>query len=166
MSATYAKRKLWSNLANLGMDDNFAYEAYYAYSVTYPGAMNSTPGRYRIRITKMPASEFLKNFSEHGDEVPEDLTVIFTVQAFLEKWVTDGWLQCLDWMGDPDTDLLQIEIELNEMFESFTTGIALGEDKVSSPFPFRPPKEKKTTKPPVPPASSGDKSGPGDFEFI
>ena len=27
MSSTYAKRKLWSNMANLGLDENFAYEA-------------------------------------------------------------------------------------------------------------------------------------------
>jgi len=172
MSSTYAKRKLWSNLANLGLDDNFAYESYYAYSVTYPGAMASTPGRYRIRITKMPASEFLRNFSEKTDFSieEEDLSIVFTIQAFLEKWTNEGWLQCLDWMGEPETGLSEIEEELNDMFESFTTGISRFDDKVSSPFPFKPPRDRTSRRPPAPnPAPRDSKPKPtddDDFDFV
>ena len=171
MSSSYAKRKLWSHKANLGLDENFAYEAYYAYSTTYPGALHPTPGRYRIRITRMPASEFLRNLTEDGSTAGlEDLSVIFTVQAFLEKWVTEGWIPCLDWMGDPSTQVYEIENELNEMFEAFTTGVPLDGDKTVNPFPFRPsggfPKSPKK-KTHVPPDAKPKATPPDDgFDWI
>ena len=169
----YAKRKLWSHKAKLGLEDNFAYEAVYAYSLNYPGAMHPTPGRYRIRISKMPAADFIKSFSEEVDVSSLEegsLSVTFTMQAFLEKWAAEGWIPCLDWMGDPDSSMDQIEEELNDMFEAFKTGIPRKSvDGEWDPFPFKPaPKKRRTAKPPKPkgprkPAGGDDDS---DFDWI
>ena len=172
METRYAKRKLWSHKARLGLEDNFAYEAVYAYSLNYPGALHSTPGRYRIRISKMPAADFIKSFSEEVDISTIDadsLQVTFTMQAFLEKWAAEGWIPCLDWMGDPESSMDQIEEELNDMFQAFKTGIPRKSvDDEWEPFPFKPaPKRKKTAKPPVKtpkkPSGGDDDS---DFDWI
>ncbi len=91
---------------------------------------------------------------------PEDA---YSLQAYLEKWTNDGWVQCLDWMGNPDDNTDKIESDLNGMYQAFITGIPIEEEIVTPVFtPRKPPKKsKKSLEPPTTRASEspGKKDG-------
>ncbi len=90
----------------------------------------------------------------------------FAIQGFLEEWEPGvGWLQVLDWVGNPNLPMLDIENELNIQYQSFITGIDTDNE---FSFDFTPPKNPKkreiieTTKsPPSPPKARDD-----DFDWI
>ena len=152
----------------MGEDGPEMFESMWAYSVQYPGADHRTPGRYRIRITKMSGAEFMAMM---GQEINEDaLSVEYSMQAFLEKWMAEGWAHVLDWIGNPDAQMTEIENDLNEMFQSFTTGEPVGSDfhgSMGPPGPPRPKPAKPERKTQVPEFSHPP--GPADsdpFEFV
>jgi hypothetical protein len=120
MSTTnYSYRKLYNIETKTSDEHSNSYESLWAYTIKYPQAEHSIPGRYRIRISRMTSDEFLALM---GAEIPDDIPVDFSVQAYLEKWSDKGWIHCLDWMGKPDSSNNKIEQDLNEMYKSFTTG--------------------------------------------
>jgi hypothetical protein len=57
-------------------------------------------------------------------------------------------LHCLDWIGNPDSTFKEIEQDLNDMFQAFTTGVPTEKDWDATIPPRPPPKEKETSKPP------------------
>ena len=145
-------------------------ESLWAYSFTYTGASVATPGRYRIRITKFLGEEAYKLFGVDDPETLEAAEELFSLQAYLEKWTGDKWAQCLDWMGSPDDPIEKIEQDLNEMYQSFITGLPIGDTVISPPpfIPRTPPKTSKKPKTIVPPPSKPDpsKDSGGDFDWI
>ena len=58
MAAEYEVRKLYDVSTIVG-PESMTYESMWAYYIRYPGSDHSTPGRFRIRITRMTSSEFL-----------------------------------------------------------------------------------------------------------
>mgnify|MGYP001400932797 CR=1 FL=1 len=173
--AEFKVRKLFQ----LGASDTTgvpeSYESVWAYSVRYPHTEYSTPGRYRIRITKMTAQEFITMMG--GDPATIGPTEGYSIQGYIEKWTDKGWLHCLDWIGNPDASYGEIEQDLNDMFQAFTTGVPT-EKKWEAPVPPRPPpidrtglKKPKFTvvegdKPDPPQPASGSKDESPDFDWI
>ena len=145
------------------------YESLWAYSIQYSSGAAPTPGRYRIRITKMSGAEFMAMMGKEVDEDSAELE--HSTQAYIEKWTPTGWVHVLDWIGDPGMSPMEIEIELNEMYASFTTGEPLGKTFEADIGPRPPPRKPDKTKTPVnrraephPISTDGDKEDP--FEFI
>ena len=100
---------------------------------------NKKTGRYRIRITRLSGAELVA-MGLAPDGTPSDF---FGLQANLDKWHEQyGWIPMLDWVGNPEGDIEDIEHELGRQFRSFITGIALDED-----FELQVPKSKPTIKP-------------------
>ena len=159
--AKYKGRKLYQ-AQSLNGPEHYAYESTWAYTIEYPGANNPTPGRFRIRVTKMPAGDFVAMMG--GD--PSDVEGGESVQGFLEKWSDRGWLHCLDWLGDINSSMETIESDMLKMFESFTTGQPAEKNWNSNFTP--PPKPKKKPKKPDLKVIDGDKkdSSDDDLEWI
>ena len=160
----FKRRCLYRSTNSVGLNGPEMFESMWAYTIKYPGTDHRTPGRYRIRITKMTGSDFMALM---GQEVEEHEVVIdYSMQAFVEKWGSDGWIQCLDWIGDPDSSMRDIEKDLNEMFQAFTTGEPVGSDFHGSMGPPGPPRptpvkpRKNAQEPPKP-----SKPEP-DFDWI
>lgn len=86
---------------------------------------NKKTGRYRIRITRLSGAELMvMGLAPEG--TPSDF---FGLQANLDKWHEQyGWIPMLDWVGNPEGDIEDIELELGRQFRSFITGIAIDED--------------------------------------
>ena len=166
--AEFKRRCLYRATNSVGGDGPEMFESVWAYSVQYPGADHRTPGRYRTRVTKMTGVEFMAMMGREMDE--EDLAVEYSMQAFLEKWTADGWVNTLDWIGNPDSAMTEIENELNEMFQAFTTGEPVGSDfhgSMGPPAPPRPKPVKPERKPQAPeflnPPGPGE---PDPFGFV
>lgn len=162
--AEFKRRCLYRATNSIGQDGPEMFESMWAYTIQYPGADHRTPGRYRIRISKMTGAEFLAMMGHDVD--PSEISIEYSMQAFVEKWGSDGWIQCLDWIGDPDSTISDIEKDLNEMFQAFTTGEPVGSDFHGSMGPPGPPKpvpvkpKKNAHTPPKPPKEEPD------FEWI
>jgi len=138
--AEYRAKKLFYSSSSTGPDST-SYESVWAYSVTYPSAAHSTPGRFRIRVTKMTATDFIAMMGGDPSQAPDEG---FSLQGYLEKWTSTGWLHCLDWMGSPDAISEEIEKDLCSMFQSFTTGLPVSISYVNRPpTPPSPPKKAK-----------------------
>ena len=120
------------------------YESIWAYSIQYTDGSAPTPGRYRIRITKLTGEQFMAMLNEGEDSENESLD--YSIQAYIEKWTSTGWIHALDWIGDPALSPLEIEGELNEMYAAFTTGEPMGKTFEAPVFPSRPPKGPKKPK--------------------
>lgn len=110
---------------------------------------NKKTGRYRIRITRLSGAELMAmGLAPEG--TPSDF---FGLQANLDKWHEQyGWIPMLDWVGNPEGDIEDIELELGRQFRSFITGIAIDEDfglqtaQIKEPKlkPFKRPKKEET----------------------
>ncbi len=171
--AEFKRRCLYRATNFMGEDGPEMFESTWAYSVQYPGADHRTPGRYRIRITKMTGAEFMAMMGQEVDA--DEIVVDYSMQAFLEKWGSDGWIHTIDWIGNPESSTSEIESDLNEMFQSFTTGEPVGSDFHGSMGPPGPPKPKRP-KPkknaavpdvPAPDVSTSDTSKPDSgFDWI
>ena len=144
--AEYRVKKLYQSTAPGVSEEAESYESMWAYTITYPSATHATPGRFRIRITKMGAAEFVAMMGGNPEDVPDQA---FSVQAYLEKWSSNGWISCLDWMGNPEATNPEIESDLCDMFQSFTTGIPSHGTYVGQPPspPSPEPPEEKPSKP-------------------
>jgi len=118
--AEYKSRRLFQLTASAHDGAPESFESMWAYSIRYPHAEYTTPGRYRIRITRMTAAEFVLMMGGNPSDVENDGA--FTIQAHVEKWSDKGWIHCLDWLGNPMADFPEIEQDLNDMFQAFTTG--------------------------------------------
>lgn len=117
--AEYQVRKLYNVSTSVGTSSE-TYESLWAYYIRYPKSETNLPGRFRIRITRMTAEEFIQLMGMDTESV--EPTSGYSIQAYLEKWSDKGWLQCLDWIGAPDSTNNEIEADLTEMFKAFTTG--------------------------------------------
>ena len=118
--AEYCVKKLYHACSLAGPENSESYESIWAYFIKYQLSSSSIAGRFRIRITKMSAVDFIAMMGGNPENVPPDG---FSIQGFVEKWTNNGWIHCLDWLGNPETPNLEIESDLLEMFKSFTTGI-------------------------------------------
>jgi len=154
--AKYKVRKLYQANSNAG-PNHTAIESVWAYTVEYSNSNNPVPGRFRIRVTKLPARDYIIMMG--GD--PTGYEEGESIQGFLEKWSDKGWLQCLDWLGDVNSSVENVEDDLLQMFEAFTTGVPSSKnwdtEFDSKPTPFKPPKKK--TKPTLK-VIEGDKPPP------
>lgn len=172
VSAEYSVKKLYEVSTDTS-EDSKTFESMWGYSLSYLGKVES--GRIRIRITKMSASDFLAAFGKNpeAEEYQESELSGYSVSGYLEKWHADkGWMQCLDWLGEPDASNLDIEKDLLDMFKSFVTGMPsklLLSDPLTRPSPGRPKKysssidfskyvEKPSEKPNPPDGSKDDSS--------
>ena len=117
--AEYQVRKLYNVSTSVGTSSE-TYESLWAYYIRYPKSESNLPGRFRIRITRMTAEEFIQLMGM--DTASVEATSGYSIQAYLEKWSDKGWLQCLDWIGAPDSTNDEIEADLTEMYKAFTTG--------------------------------------------
>lgn len=118
----YKKKLLFRNSNGTYLKEATSIESCWAY---LHGIELKITGRYRIRITKMTATELIM-MGLAPAETPEDF---YGLQANLDKWQeTEGWLPVLDWTGDPTSEIDVIEKELCMQFESFITGIGVEED--------------------------------------
>ena len=166
--AEFKRRCLYRATNSMGQDGPEMFESMWAYSVQYPGADHRTPGRYRIRITKMTGAEFMALMGQQVEDA--EVSVEYSMQAFLEKWSSEGWVHALDWIGNPDSSMTEIENDLNEMFQAFTTGEPVGSDFHGSIGPPGPPKprpvkpERKTQTPEF--SKPPDSAEPDPFEFV
>ena len=107
--AEYEVRKLYDVATQLG-EESGTYESMWAYYIRYPQAEYSTPGRFRIRITRMTAAEFMAMMGMDDDHsMPLGG---YSIQGYIEKWSDKGWLQCIDWIGSPESSNDQIEQDL------------------------------------------------------
>ena len=145
MAAEYEVRKLYDVSTVVG-PESMTYESMWAYYIRYPGSDHSTPGRFRIRITRMTSSEFLAMMGI--DEENYDASGAYSIQGYVEKWSDKGWLQCLDWIGAPGSLNKKIEQDLLSMYEAFTTGQPTTIDSSDFPFPPRAPQPPKKPKNP------------------
>ena len=153
-------------------------ESLWAYSVVYPGSSQPTPGRYRIRVTKISVAD-AGRIQINEDMLPElegmginpsDLQ-FFSVQGYVDQWSSSGWIHALDWIGDPDDSIFEIEEELNQMFKSFVTAIPIEEIEPgavpTSPFfpgGSQPPRKKSKIRDQV--GDKKEKADDSDFEWI
>lgn len=144
------------------------YESIWAYSIQYKDGSTPTPGRYRIRITKMSGADLVAMINNSDAE--EGTSVDFSIQAYVEKWTSTGWIHALDWIGDPALSPAEIENELNEMYAAFTTGEPVGKDYQAPVYPRSPNKPPKKKSPPnkraEPHPKSEDSSGDDPFGWI
>lgn len=117
---------------------------------------NKKTGRYRIRVTRLSAGELVAmGLAPEG--TPSDF---IGLQANLDKWHEQyGWLPMLDWVGNPEVEIEDIEHELGKQFRSFITGIGIDEefdfaDSIKTPVhkPFKRPEPiKESTAKKAPP---------------
>ena len=136
--AEYEVRKLY-DIATQPDAESGTYESMWAYYIRYPQAEYSTPGRFRIRITRMTAGEFMAMMGvEEEHHIPPGA---YSIQGYIEKWSDKGWLQCIDWIGAPESSNTQIEQDLLEMYEAFTTGRPTTIASYDPPPPPRKPKK-------------------------
>ena len=54
----YKVRKLYQTSSTAG-PNHTAYESTWAYTIEYENSTNPVPGRFRIRVTKLPAAEYV-----------------------------------------------------------------------------------------------------------
>ncbi len=123
VSAEYTVKKLYE-VATGSSEDSKTFESMWGYSLSYLGKTET--GRVRIRITKMSATDFLAAFGKNpdADEYASSDLSGYSISGYLEKWQQDrGWIQCLDWLGEPEASNLTIEQELLDMFKAFVTGM-------------------------------------------
>ena len=116
--AEYEVKKLYSATTNIG-PESVTYESMWAYYITFDHADASIPGRFRIRITRMTSNEWLSLMGMDNDDIT-DAAYGYSIQGYVEKWSDKGWLQCIDWLGDPESNIKTIEQDLLEMYEAFT----------------------------------------------
>ena len=159
--AKYKVRKLYQ-ARSINGPDHYAYESTWAYTIEYPGATNPTPGRFRMRITKMPAGDWVAMMGGDPSEVEDGESV----QGFLEKWSDRGWLHCLDWLGDINSSVENIENDLLKMFEAFTTGQPSEKNWSSSIVPNKPKPKKKNKKPDLKVIDGDKKAEDDDLDWI
>ena len=159
----YKVRKLYQTKSDAG-PDHTAYESMWAYTVEHASSTQPIPGRFRIRVTKLPAAEYVAMMG--GD--PSDFEGGESVQGFLEKWSDKGWLHCLDWLGNINSSVENIENDLLKMFESFTTGTPTNKSWNSNlpPTPYKPPKPKKNKKPKLEIIEGDKPESNDDLEWI
>jgi len=136
--AEFSRRCLFKINNQSPNGDSSMFESVWAYSITYPKAIAPTPGRYRIRVVKLD-SDALPMID---DEELENMNYSFSIQAYVERWSDRGWLQCLDWIGDPDSTVEDIEDQLNDMYKSFILGKPIEKTYESSSIPPLPPKRR------------------------
>jgi len=142
------KRKCLFRNSNKYFDNEpTAQESLWAY-ITLKGEVKRS-GRYRIRITKFEASEMIAMGMVEDGDIPPGMG--FAIQGNLEEWHSDnGWIAVLDWVGNPDLPLSEIENQLNLQYQAFVTGSSLEND---FSFDYKPPKNPKvrnTAPPPSP----------------
>ena len=87
------------------------------------------------------------------------------VVCYLEVWTPNGWIRCLDYIGDPSSNYLVACHDLNEQYKSFLVGVPIRDPFVTKPSP-RPwtPKKKNADKPVTEPQEKNDDST--DFDWI
>ena len=141
VNAEYKVKKLYE-VATGGNEESKTFESMWGYSLSYLGKVET--GRVRIRITKMSASDFLAAFGKNpnDDEYAQAEYSGYSISGYLEKWHKNkGWIQCLDWLGEPDASNYLIEKDLLAMFKAFVTGhpsVMLGGDDIPKPYSSKP----------------------------
>lgn len=137
----YQSKCLFRNTNETYGKEATAIESVWAY---LHGVENKKTGRYRIRITKMTATELVQ-MGVAPEDTPADF---YGLQATLDQWHKDhGWLALFDWIGDPMSDIEHIEKDLGKQFQAFVTGISMDETfQFDDPVPPKPPKKPKKVK--------------------
>ena len=137
----YQSKCLFRNTNSSFGREPSAIESVWAY---LHGIDTKKTGRYRIRITKMSATELIQMGLAPEETPPE----FYGLQASLDKWhENNAWLPLFDWVGDPNAEIEDIERDLGKQFESFITGVSIHETfGFDLPKPPKPPKKPPKTK--------------------
>ena len=172
--AVFKRVKLFTNVTKYD-SNNMMLEQVWGYRVKGDGD-DEKIGRYRIRYSKSDQSFMfqesalseadLASFEEamgaHGP----------AISCEISQWSSEnGWTKCLDWLGDPSSDPIDICEELNDQYRSFISGMPIEKTFYTNPGmpPASPnaPVEKKTTSKSVKaePALSGS-SPDGDLDWV
>ena len=119
--ATYNHKRLFSQMMRTALEGSETFESIWAYYVKFENSENSIPGRFRIRVSDVSNREFVQTLNPDVD--PEYIPEGSTLTGQLDKWSENGWIPCLDWMGDHELSTIDsIEKDLVEKFEMFTIG--------------------------------------------
>lgn len=140
----YRSKCLFKNTNGTYGVEASAIESVWAY---IHGVEKKKTGRYRIRVTKMSASELIQ-MGLAPEETPSEF---YGLQATLDRWhESNGWLPLLDWVGNPMSEISDIEEDLGKQFQAFVTGVSLDESfGFDLPKPPKSPKKKKFKVPDV-----------------
>ena len=164
--ATYNHKRLFSQVTRSPVDESESHESIWAYYLKFDGSDNSVPGRFRIRVNRVSNKDMVQilNPNVDTDDVPEGSML----SGQLDKWSENGWIPCLDWMGDPDTATINsIEKDLVAHFEMFTLGSSENSSEwVAPPEKPIPPKRKSKTKDKTADSPKDEVDGPDDLEWI
>lgn len=177
--AVFKRVKLFTNITQFDLN-NMMLEQMWAYkleSTDSAGIASLKTGRYRIRYSKTDqsfmfadaglsdadAAAFEEAMGAHGP----------ALSCEVSQWTEKGWIKCLDWLGDPASEPVDVCGEMNNQFRSFITGAPM--EKVFYSTPSSPAGPKKTGKgkrsfddnlSEPPPAKDSGNSGNGDFDWV
>ena len=145
--AQFKRVKLFSNLTSLTAD-NIIYDEVWVYKLlSDTGAIKQ---KYRIRYQKTDSAMLAYGFSEEEAKAVDEMMSSYgpAISCTLDVWESEGWVRCLDWMGDPSASMSAACQEINEQFKSFITCVPLenSNPEYSSPESPKPPKPRKPKK--------------------
>ena len=167
MSSNFNKKCLFKVRSTPNENMSQGLESVWAYIINYPGSSHPTPGRYRIRVSRINGFDNLMSIGqiEVAEESLSEIEGFSSIQGYVDQWSSGGWIHVLDWIGD-DKALDDVESDLNEMFQSFITAEPIGEfSYIPAPTPKSP--AKKRGKPPASnKKDSDDKEDSDDFDWI
>lgn len=143
--AQFKRIKLFSNLTTLSTD-NVIYDEIWVYKLlSDSGAVKQ---KYRIRYQRTDSAALTYGFTDEEAKAVDELMGGYgpAVSCTLEVWEREGWVRCLDWMGDPTASMVTACKEINEQFKAFITCVPVEETfKSSVPKPPKRPKKKDET---------------------
>lgn len=145
--AQFKRVRLFTNLTTMG-PDNIIYDEVWVYKLVTDNG--STKQRYRIRYQKTDNAMLAYGMSEEDSEAMNEVMSSFgpAISCVLDVWHDEGWVKCLDWMGDPLASMDLACHELNDQFKSFITCVPMksGDFMGSTPFTPNPPRSSKKKK--------------------
>ncbi len=138
----FKRQKLFTNTSIL-TPENIIYDEVWVYKlVTDSGAKRE---RYRIRYQKTESPVGLEGVTEEEAEMLSQMLEHYgpAISCTLDVWKLNGWVRCLDWMGDPSLPADLACMELNDQFKAFVTGTPCSSSIGAWPPPVPPKKPKK-----------------------
>tara|TARA_B100000900_G_scaffold294391_1_gene253168 strand:+ start:118 stop:648 length:531 start_codon:yes stop_codon:yes gene_type:complete len=138
----FKRSRLFTNISTL-TPENIIYDEVWVYKlVTDNGARKE---KYRIRYHKTDAPTELSGITEEEAEIIGQMLDQYgpAISCTLDVWKPNGWVRCLDWMGDPSLPMDLACMELNDQFKAFVTGIPCSSSFESWTPPAPPKKPKK-----------------------
>lgn len=140
----FKRQKLFSSIVDINKN-NFFYEETWVCSIQYfdkgkitlkervknflKGRAEKDIHRYRVKYQRYLAADYNSTTSSSEVVNSKDSSYEPTVLCFLETWdELAGWIKCLEMPIDANTNYLICCKEINGLYQSFRTGVALKYD--------------------------------------